>query len=158
MLLPRDHNSSFCFFREVPGRDRDPRDRQVGRPMDRSEFSRARSRLGKTQAQMADLLRTSLKTLQSYEQGWRSIPAHAERQTLFLLSLKEGKNTQKACWTIRKCSPDIRLNCPAWEFKAGTFCWVINGTLCEGEPQGDWNGKMKICRSCEVMTAILGSE
>jgi hypothetical protein len=126
--------------------------------MDKSEFSRARTRLGKTQTQMAELLRASPKAIQSYEQGWRSIPAHAERQILFLLSLKQSKNTQKACWTVRKCSPEKRLNCPAWEFKAGRLCWFINGTLCEGEPQHDWGEKMRICRSCEVMADLLGLE
>jgi len=107
---------------------------------------------------MAELLRNSPKAIQSYEQGWRSIPAHAERQILFLLALKEGRKARKACWTIRRCSPDKRLNCPAWEFKARGFCWFINGTICEGKPQRDWDEKMKICRSCEVLTNLLGLE
>jgi hypothetical protein len=126
--------------------------------VDKNEFSRVRTRLSKTQTQMAELLRASPKAIQSYEQGWRSIPAHAERQILFLLSLKENNKNRKACWTVRKCSSDMRRNCPAWEFKAGRFCWFINGTLCEGKAQHDWNEKMKICRSCEVMTSLLGME
>jgi hypothetical protein len=123
--------------------------------MEKNEFSKARAKLGKTQTKMAELLRASLKTVQSYEQGWRSIPAHVERHVLFLLSLKSGLNNQKACWTIRKCSAETRLHCPAWEFKAGKFCWFINGTMCEGKAQDDWNEKMKKCRACEVMASIL---
>jgi DNA-binding XRE family transcriptional regulator len=123
--------------------------------MDKAEFSLARAKLGKTQAQMAELLRVSLKAIQSYEQGWRSIPTHAERQILFLLSLKEGSRNRKACWTIRKCSSEKRRHCPAWEFKAGKLCWFINGTLCEGKAQRSWHEKMKICRSCKVMTSYI---
>ena len=123
--------------------------------MDKHEFSLARAKLGKTQAQMATLLRASLKAIQSYEQGWRSIPAHAERQILFLLVLKEGNKNQKTCWNIRKCSSENKRHCPAWEFKAGKFCWFINGTLCEGAAQRNWHEKMKICRSCQVMSSYF---
>jgi DNA-binding XRE family transcriptional regulator len=125
--------------------------------MNKHEFSHARARLGKSQLQMADLLRTSAKAIQSYEQGWRSIPAHAERQMLFLLALKGRKRARKPCWTVRNCSAEQRRNCPAWEFKAGSFCWFINGTLCEGKVQHDWHKKMQICRSCGLMASILRS-
>lgn len=126
--------------------------------MNKHEFCRVRTRLGKTQTQMAALLRTSPKAIQSYEQGWRSIPAHAERQILFLLSMKSSKKNRKACWIVRHCPPESRRNCPAWEFKAGAFCWFINGTLCEGRTQQSWNAKMKICRSCAVMHALVAPE
>ena len=122
--------------------------------MDKNEFSRIRSLLSKTQTQMAELLRSSAKAVQSYEQGWRSIPAHVERQALLLLAMKQGKNTQKSGWIVRKCSLARRRNCPAWEFKAGRLCWFINGTLCEGKAQRDWQGKMKICRACPVSFAF----
>ncbi len=126
--------------------------------MDKIEFSRARSLLGKTQTQMAELLRSSVKAVQSYEQGWRSIPAHVERQILFLLVMKQGKKSEKSCWVVRRCSLKKRRNCPAWEFKAGGFCWFINGTLCEGKAQPDWQGKMNICRCCPVMQSLLGAD
>lgn len=123
--------------------------------MDKKEFFDIRARLGKTQAQMGALLRTSAKAVQSYEQGWRSIPAHAERQMLFLLSMKKGAAPQKPCWILKSCPPERRRACPAWEFRAGKLCWFINGTMCAGKPQRDWNKKMKICRSCEVMASLL---
>jgi DNA-binding XRE family transcriptional regulator len=126
--------------------------------MKKKEFSNARIRLAKTQSQMAELLRVSPKAIQSYEQGWRSIPAHAERQLLFLLSLKQNKRSRKDCWTVRRCALQKRMNCPAWEFKAGTLCWFINGTLCEGKAQPSWKSKMKICRSCKVMSSLLDSK
>jgi transcriptional regulator with XRE-family HTH domain len=126
--------------------------------MNKAEFSNARTKLDKTQAQMAELLRISPKAIQSYEQGWRSIPAHAERQLLFLLLLKQEKRGQEDCWNIRKCSSEKRANCPAWEFKAGNFCWFINGTICEGKAQHDWRAKMRICRSCKVMSSLLAAK
>jgi hypothetical protein len=125
--------------------------------MNKNEFSNARIRLGKTQTQMAELLRISPKAIQSYEQGWRSIPAHAERQLMFLLSLKQNKGGRKNCWNVKKCSSEKKSQCPAWEFNAGTLCWFINGTLCEGKAQRDWQAKMKICRSCKVMNSLMES-
>ena len=50
--------------------------------MESSEFKEFRAKLGKTQAQMAQLLGVSLKAVHSYEQGWRSVPTAVERQML----------------------------------------------------------------------------
>lgn len=126
--------------------------------MDKTEFARIRDSLGKTQGQMAELLHTSLKAIQSYEQGWRVIPAHAERQMLLLLSMKARTRDQKPCWVLRKCSAERKRNCPAWEFKAGKLCWFINGTLCEGTSRRDWKDKMKVCRPCKVLESMLGAD
>jgi len=55
----------------------------------------------------------------------------------------------------------IRKNCPAWELKAGQICWFINGTICQGKVQKDWNEKIKICRKCKVfklMVPFTGAE
>jgi hypothetical protein len=112
--------------------------------------------MNKTQKQMAQLLGTSIKAIHSYEQGWRLIPPHAERQMFFLLSNIKGiKKGQKSCWTIKKCPAKLKKQCPAWEFKAGKLCWFINGTICEGTAQKTWKEKMKICRSCDVFISLL---
>ena len=124
--------------------------------MNSKEFIYFRKKLNKTQKQMAQLLGTSLKAIHSYEQGWRSVPPSAERQMFFLVSrIAENNKRKKACWSIKKCSPDQKANCPAWEFKAGNLCWFINGTICEGSVQKNWEEKMKICRSCEVFPKYL---
>ncbi len=124
--------------------------------MNTKEFSRIRKKLGKTQKHLAELLGTSLKAVHSYEQGWRKIPPHVERQLLFLVSRrKRTHKNQKACWVIKKCPPERKKQCPAWEFRLGKLCWFINGTICEGTAQKDWHEKMKICRSCEIMASIL---
>ena len=124
--------------------------------MDSKEFIHLRKKLNKTQKQMAQLLGTSLKAIHSYEQAWRSVPAAVERQMYFLVSRRvENPKRRKPCWVIKKCSPDQRKQCPAWEFKAGDLCWFINGTVCEGIVQKSWKDKMKICRSCEVFFYLL---
>lgn len=120
------------------------------------EFVKIRKALAKTQKGIAAVLGVSLKAIHSYEQGWRSIPAHVERQMIFLrVCQSRGWQKGKQCWTIKKCPMDVRKKCPAWELHCGRLCWFINGTLCGGEVQEDWAHKMEICRSCEVLKDYL---
>jgi len=124
--------------------------------MDSKKFSSVRKTLNKTQKQLAELLGTSLKAVHSYEQGWRKVPGHIERQVLFLVSMKQrASKLHKSCWVIKRCPLDRKKRCPAWEFRVGHLCWFINGTICEGIVQRDWHEKMKICRSCEVLSSLL---
>jgi DNA-binding XRE family transcriptional regulator len=124
--------------------------------MNATEFQLIRQELLKTQKQMSELLGISLKAVQSFEQGWRIIPPYVERQALFLLSLKmETQERSGSCWEIRRCPPDVRQICPAWEFKSGHLCWFINGTVCQGKPRGRWSEKMVLCRKCEVFVSFM---
>ena len=124
--------------------------------MESKQFSYLRNRLGKTQRQMAQLLGTSEKAIQGYEQGWRKVPMHVERQVLFLVSrLREKKKDLKPCWVIKNCPPKRKKQCPAWEFRSGRLCWFINGTICECKVQKNWHEKMKMCRSCEVFSTFF---
>jgi DNA-binding XRE family transcriptional regulator len=124
--------------------------------MSKDEFKKYRKKLDKTQKQMAELLGVSLKAVHSYEQGWRRIPVHVERQIYFLLSRLARKNkATHSCWIVKKCSREQKLSCPAWEFSTGDLCWFINGTVCEGRVQKNWKEKMKICRTCEVFANIF---
>ena len=119
--------------------------------MDRKEFAQIRDYLGKTQDQLARLLPGSLRAIQSYEQGWRKIPASAERQLFYLLSLKRSKDTTTSpCWDITHCPDEWRMKCTAWEHKLGNLCWFVNGTYCNGKFNDIWEQKMETCRQCEV--------
>jgi hypothetical protein len=126
-----------------------------GRIMNREIFSNLRAKLGKTQKALAGLLGVSLKAVQSYEQGWRSIPVHVERQLYFLAVSKRSDNQtkRKDCWTVKKC--DQKKECPAWEFQAGHLCWFLSGTLCQCTADKNWKEKMTVCRDCEVLTSLL---
>lgn len=124
--------------------------------MDRESFSKIRHHLGKTQKQLAQLLGISSKAIQSFEQGWRNIPVHAERQVLLLLALERSRNKKsKPCWIIRKCPTETKQNCAAWKFRAERVCWFISGTICGGKVQKSWEQKMKLCRECEVFRSVL---
>lgn len=124
--------------------------------MDKKKFKQLRTELNKTQNELALLLGTSLKAIRSYEQGWRNIPVHAERQLYFLISRQKNKNNkQKPCWVIKKCPPARKKQCPAWEFKTGDLCWFINGTICEGIIHENWKQKKTLCEKCEVWETSL---
>ena len=126
--------------------------------MEKEEFVEARTKLNKTQKEMSQLLGVSVKAIYSYEQGWRSVPTHVERQIFFLLSRKRGASAlskAKPCWIVKKCPPKRRKECPAYEYNAGKFCWLVNGTICECKAQKNWKEKMKICRECAVMNNLL---
>jgi transcriptional regulator with XRE-family HTH domain len=124
--------------------------------VNKKEFSKIRQHLGKSQARLAQMLGVSCKAVQSFEQGWRKIPVHIERHILFLLGLKQNTlKKAKSCWDLKQCPKEVREDCPAWEFNAGYLCWFINGTICEGEVQENWQKKIKICRQCQVFQRTL---
>jgi DNA-binding XRE family transcriptional regulator len=125
--------------------------------MNHRTFQASRRQLGKTQKQLSELLGSSLKAIQSFEQGWRKVPVHIERQVLFLLTLQNHKaKNARPCWKIKRCSPETHSRCPAREFNAGNLCWFINGTLCQGKSQASWSGKMEMCRRCKVFKNNVG--
>jgi DNA-binding XRE family transcriptional regulator len=124
--------------------------------MTSKEFKKFRAKLGKTQRQMAQLLGVSIKAVHSYEQGWRSVPAHVERQIFFLVSrLKKNNPDMGPCWYRKACPPEKKKKCPAWEFRAGDLCWFISGTICDGHVYKSWKEKMNLCRTCEVFKSLF---
>ena len=128
--------------------------------MESKTFKNIRTRLNKTQKDIAQLLGVSIKAIHSYEQGWRKIPHHVERQLLFLLSrtILNVDTPLEKCWDIQKC-PDKKLKkCPAWEFNSGDLCWFINGTNCSGKAHDSWDDKMEECRVCKVFNHFFKAE
>ncbi|MBF0204434.1 MAG: helix-turn-helix transcriptional regulator [Desulfamplus sp.] len=128
--------------------------------MDSIEFKKTRAAFGKTQKQMAQILGTSIKAIHSYEQGWRKIPHHVERQLLFILAKLNRKGSSPAtnCWDVNQCPDDIRIKCPAWEFYSGDMCWFINGTICSGKVHKNWKEKIETCRCCTVFHQFFNIE
>jgi hypothetical protein len=124
--------------------------------MEIEKFIYYRKQLGLTQKNLAQLLAISIKTVHSYEQGWRNIPENIERQLFFLISTQKPTTlSPQLCWVIKKCPPQRKNQCPAWKFKAGHLCWFINGTICEGLVHKNWSEKIQICKECEVFKPIL---
>ena len=121
--------------------------------MTSTEFTAIRKKLEKTQKQLCEIVGGSVKAICSYEQGRRPVPAHVERQLYFLLSRSGSvlsSSPRRACWTIKKCPTSRKKTCPAWEFKAGKFCWLVNNGGCQCLSSND-------CTSCVVMASIAGN-
>lgn len=124
--------------------------------MDSKDFVKVRHHLGKTQRELARLLCISPRAVQSFEQGWRNITGNIERQLLFLLSLQKlSNNNTNTCWETLDCPSEWRNECTAWEFKAGHFCWFVNGTFCQGKVQKNWQDKIQVCRQCKVYKLMI---
>ena len=131
---------------------------EFGNRMESTEFFNIRKYMGKTQDQLSHLLCISVRTVKSYEQGWRKIPVNVERYLLYLFSLVRSKDENtKPCWELLNCPTEWRDNCNAWEVKSGYSCWFINGTFCGGKEQNDWYDKLELCRQCEVFQPILAT-
>ncbi len=79
------------------------------------------------------------------------------------------------CWEIKKCGRQPTGNkaaelgvCPAATMEAldgthggsngGRACWVIAGTLCDGEVQGTFSKKSLNCRSCDFYKLVETEE
>jgi transcriptional regulator with XRE-family HTH domain len=130
--------------------------------MNGAEFARLRSSLGKSQRELAELLGISLKAVESYEQGWRKVPAHVERILYFLLfKLNEDEiGTEEPCWKSKDCPENLRSKCVAYVAKEGSFCWFFTGRLCAtargsasvAAKPGDAEGG---CYTCAVFTRML---
>ncbi len=128
--------------------------------MEKEQFKEIRANLDKTQKETAQLLGVSIKAIHSYEQGWRKIPHHVERQLLFLVFKAIGSDgvARDKCWDILGCPKKVQKRCPAWEFDAGDLCWFINGTKCSGKARDSWHDKMAVCRECKVFNNFFKTE
>jgi hypothetical protein len=94
-----------------------------------------------------------LKTVESYEQGWRRVPVNIERILYFLLfKLNEGAlRGEEPCWTVTDCPDSKRANCVAYLADEGRFCWFFTGRLCGGTDEG---GAVS-CHTCPVFAQLL---
>lgn len=136
------------------------------RRMTGPEFARLRASLGKSQRELAELLGLSLKAVESYEQGWRNVPAHVERMLYFLLFKlnEEDIKAEEPCWKSMDCPSERRASCVAYVAKEGRFCWFFTGRLCAGAkaaakgaaadaPAGE--AEERGCYTCEVFSRML---
>ena len=129
--------------------------------MESAEFLDIRRLLGRTQVQLAQILCVSTKAIQSFEQGWRRIPTHIEREMLLLLSLKRTSamdSLPKVCWEVKNCPEEWKKNCLVWALRVRHFCWYLNGTYCQGKINKNWDEKIHLCRECEVYTSMFTAD
>jgi DNA-binding XRE family transcriptional regulator len=118
-----------------------------------------RRALGKSQSELAELLAVSTRAVQSYEQGWRDTPLHVQKAAamLLFLSWRKTRTWVAPCWEIKKCSEEKRDCCPAYEMRAGEFCWMVNGTQCGQAHHRTWETKIELCQECPVTREWLSA-
>lgn len=83
--------------------------------------------------------------------------------------------TKKNCWEVKKCGREpggLKVRelgvCPAAEStaangihggrKGGRACWVVTGTLCGNQVQGNFATKVGKCMSCEFFRQVQAEE
>lgn len=79
------------------------------------------------------------------------------------------------CWEYQGCGFDVSHNggtgscaCPSVTASAmhgangghngGRSCWVIEGTMCDGDVAGDFEQKARTCRKCAFMQRVAVEE
>jgi DNA-binding XRE family transcriptional regulator len=125
--------------------------------MDGALFSRLRAVTHKSQKDMAAMLGISRKAVESYEQGWRKIPATVERMLYYIAFKLNGSEVLdgSTCWEARACSDSTKTNCPAWVSREGRYCWFITGRLCAAARAA--SDPDTYCFECPVFTRLLNS-
>ncbi|OGV65866.1 MAG: hypothetical protein A2498_10010 [Lentisphaerae bacterium RIFOXYC12_FULL_60_16] len=133
-----------------------PRGAAQKRDMDRaSTVKQIRGILGRTQNELATALGVSEKAVQSYEQGWRAVPARVMIQLLVLLALYRKQTMDDIpCWEIRKCQPAQRDACASFTVGRGQFCWLIGSKTCR-PPTSQSHSPILPCMECPVVKRLL---
>jgi methyl-accepting chemotaxis protein len=72
-------------------------------------------------------------------------------------TFKIHSNGNRRCWDILNCTEKTRMECPAYHSEEDR-CWLIKGTWCKGDQQGDARSKMKMCMTCEAFKELQGIE
>ncbi|MFZ4396118.1 MAG: helix-turn-helix domain-containing protein [Kiritimatiellia bacterium] len=116
-----------------------------------------RCRLTMTQDELALATSVSAKAIQSYEQGWRRIPATQATQFLILLALYRERDVKHTpCWTVVRCPAKRRKACAAFRISKGRFCWLISGRLCRDVTAKERKGIVsERCLACAVVQRLL---
>jgi transcriptional regulator with XRE-family HTH domain len=145
---------------ELEGGDSRSKNGGRERRMSGGEFARLRASLGKSQRELAELLGLSLKAVESYEQGWRNVPAHVERLLYFLLFKlnEEDLEAEDPCWESKGCPDEVRAKCVAFVAKEGRFCWFFTGRLCaqaKGAASKSVDADGRGCYACDVFVRML---
>lgn len=55
------------------------------------------------------------------------------------------------CWEVKNCKDS---KCPVYG-QHNMRCWLVKGTMCEGEVQGQFAQKLESCSECEVYASVV---
>ncbi len=111
-----------------------------------------RGALGLSQSQLARLLGVSPRAVQSYEQGWRTLPQPTATQLMTVLALhRDHPDQYTPCWSLTGCPAEKRARCAADKVGRGRFCWLLSGQACGGPKV---TGPL-LCIDCVVIRNLL---
>lgn len=121
------------------------------------DLKAVRHELGMSQAELADMIGVSPRTVQACEQGWRNpSPAVEKAALLLLLSSRHGPSfAEYACWEVLGCPPEERASCLAAQTNQGHLCWLISGNICQGRRFHSWEDKKATCLECPFFQKLL---
>ena len=116
-----------------------------------------RKELGMSQAELADMIGVSLRTVQSCEQGWRNPgPAVEKAAILLLLAKRHGAEFgMRVCWDTVNCPGEDRMGCLVYQSRQGHLCWLLSGNICQGKRMRTWQDKKAICTDCSFFRQLL---
>jgi DNA-binding XRE family transcriptional regulator len=116
-----------------------------------------RKELGFTQAEFAEMIGVSPRTVQSCEQGWRNpSPAVEKAALLLLLAHRRGPEFGvEKCWETLDCSEEERKACLVYQTGQGHICWLLNGNICKGVRHRSWEEKKVACAKCDFFKILL---
>ncbi len=63
-------------------------------------------------------------------------------------------NLNTRCWEINGCT---ETGCPAYRNECGR-CWLIAGTMCNGNVQGKFAEKYQSCTNCQVYLKVVDND
>lgn len=95
--------------------------------------------------EMAAAVEEQASTIEQLARSASDLVHMAEDLTSLVGRFKVKENFQR-CWRVKDCS---EVNCPAYQ-SSEEKCWMIPGTICEGEVQGTAAEKRANCQSCQV--------
>jgi len=121
------------------------------------DLKAVRGELGMSQAEFADMIGVSPRTVQSCEQGWRNpSPAVEKASLLLLLASRHGPAFgEHACWDTLDCSDEERRVCLVSQTRQGHLCWLLSGNICQGKRLHSWEDKKATCLECPFFRELL---
>lgn len=87
-------------------------------------------------------------------QSFIELSFHEDETSIDEWISKTGNKIEGRCWEKKQCKED---NCPAYQNENGR-CWLIAGTMCDGEVQGKFAQKFKSCTECNIFKETIGDD
>ena len=118
-------------------------------------FHRLRETMGWSRAETAAILGLSRKAVESYELGWRKVPARVWKQALTVAAIqRKYPMGTKPCWELTRCHERVSKNCLCRKLTDGRFCWMTVTQCCHLAHLDKQMG-FENCLSCPVIRQFL---